>query len=184
MTGRGCARRGKQAMPAMTTTAISAAIGSRSGACRSASAIASAYVDARYYQEALALTRQSLESRKRTLALTREQDVLGSVSRIEVLQAEQLVTQAEAALPALEVGRDQAINRLATLTAGRSADIAAQLERDGVQVVKGRGRVDGTRQVTAITDDEALVDRLVPAGHPSTPGYTDPAYPVEGRVTG
>lgn len=31
-------------------------------------------------------------------------------------------------------------------------------------------------------EDEALVDRLVPAGHPSTPGYTDPAYPIEGRV--
>jgi aryl-alcohol dehydrogenase (NADP+) len=31
-------------------------------------------------------------------------------------------------------------------------------------------------------EDEALVDALVPAGHPSTPGYTDPAYPLEGRV--
>ena len=31
-------------------------------------------------------------------------------------------------------------------------------------------------------EDEALVDRLVPAGHPSTPGYSDPAYPLEGRV--
>ena len=31
-------------------------------------------------------------------------------------------------------------------------------------------------------EDEALVDGLVPAGHPSTPGYTDPAYPLEGRV--
>jgi aryl-alcohol dehydrogenase-like predicted oxidoreductase len=31
-------------------------------------------------------------------------------------------------------------------------------------------------------EDEALVDRLVPAGHPSTPGYTDPAYPLEGRI--
>jgi len=31
--------------------------------------------------------------------------------------------------------------------------------------------------------DEALVDRLLPAGHPSTPGYTDPAYPLEGRVS-
>lgn len=30
--------------------------------------------------------------------------------------------------------------------------------------------------------DEALVDRLVPPGHASTHGYTDPAYPVEGRV--
>ena len=31
-------------------------------------------------------------------------------------------------------------------------------------------------------EDEALVDSLVPAGHPSTPGYSDPAYPLEGRV--
>jgi aryl-alcohol dehydrogenase-like predicted oxidoreductase len=30
-------------------------------------------------------------------------------------------------------------------------------------------------------EDEALVDAMVPAGHPSTPGYTDPAYPLEGR---
>ena len=30
-------------------------------------------------------------------------------------------------------------------------------------------------------DDEALVDSLVKPGHPSTPGYTDPGYPVEGR---
>ena len=32
-------------------------------------------------------------------------------------------------------------------------------------------------------EDEALVDALVPAGHPSTPGYNDPAYPLEGRVS-
>lgn len=31
-------------------------------------------------------------------------------------------------------------------------------------------------------DDEALVDSLVAAGHPSTPGYNDPQYPLEGRV--
>jgi aryl-alcohol dehydrogenase-like predicted oxidoreductase len=30
-------------------------------------------------------------------------------------------------------------------------------------------------------DDEALADSLVPPGHPSTPGFNDPAYPVEGR---
>jgi aryl-alcohol dehydrogenase-like predicted oxidoreductase len=30
-------------------------------------------------------------------------------------------------------------------------------------------------------EDEALVDRLVVAGHPSTPGYNDPQYPIEGR---
>ncbi len=30
-------------------------------------------------------------------------------------------------------------------------------------------------------EDEALVDSLVKPGHPSTPGYNDPAYPLEGR---
>ena len=32
-------------------------------------------------------------------------------------------------------------------------------------------------------DDEKLVDSLVRPGHASTPGYTDPNYPVEGRRT-
>ena len=32
-------------------------------------------------------------------------------------------------------------------------------------------------------EDEALVDRLVTPGHASTPGYNDPAYPLEGRVS-
>jgi aryl-alcohol dehydrogenase-like predicted oxidoreductase len=31
-------------------------------------------------------------------------------------------------------------------------------------------------------EDEALVDSLVRPGHPSTPGYTDPAYPLNGRI--
>jgi aryl-alcohol dehydrogenase-like predicted oxidoreductase len=32
-------------------------------------------------------------------------------------------------------------------------------------------------------DDEALIDSMVVTGHPSTPGYNDPAYPIEGRPT-
>jgi aryl-alcohol dehydrogenase-like predicted oxidoreductase len=31
-------------------------------------------------------------------------------------------------------------------------------------------------------EDEALIDRLVATGHPSTPGYNDPQYPIEGRI--
>ena len=34
-------------------------------------------------------------------------------------------------------------------------------------------------RVTA--EDEAMVDSLVRPGHPSTPGFTDPAYPLNGR---
>ena len=42
---------------------------------------------------------------------------------------------------------------------------------------ENRGALD--RTFTAA--DEALVDKLVPAGHPSTHGFTDPGYPVTGR---
>ncbi|HXA47124.1 MAG TPA: aldo/keto reductase, partial [Burkholderiaceae bacterium] len=31
-------------------------------------------------------------------------------------------------------------------------------------------------------EDEAMVDSLVHPGHASTPGYTDPAYPLNGRI--
>jgi aryl-alcohol dehydrogenase-like predicted oxidoreductase len=31
-------------------------------------------------------------------------------------------------------------------------------------------------------EDEQFVNGLVPPGHASTPGYTDPGYPIEGRV--
>ena len=30
-------------------------------------------------------------------------------------------------------------------------------------------------------EDEALINGLVPSGHPSTPGYSDPKYPYQGR---
>ncbi|MDB5892683.1 MAG: NADP-dependent oxidoreductase [Rhodoferax sp.] len=33
-------------------------------------------------------------------------------------------------------------------------------------------------------EDEALIDSLVPAGHPSTPGFTDPQYPLTPRTKG
>jgi aryl-alcohol dehydrogenase-like predicted oxidoreductase len=39
----------------------------------------------------------------------------------------------------------------------------------------------GALEVTLDAEDEALVDALVASGHPSTPGYNDPAYPLAGR---
>ncbi|MDS9469049.1 efflux transporter outer membrane subunit [Paracoccus sp. MBLB3053] len=129
-----------------------------------ASAIAQAYIDARYYQEAVSLTRQSLSSRKRTLSLTREQDLLGSVSRVEVLQAEQLVTQAEAALPALEMGFDQSVNRLATLTAGRGADLSARLRKSGSQPrARYRASVGVPADVVRVRPDVRVAERSLAA---------------------
>lgn len=42
----------------------------------------------------------------------------------------------------------------------------------------------GALDYSLTAEDEALVDTLVASGHPSTPGHNDPAYPIEGRVTG
>ena len=39
----------------------------------------------------------------------------------------------------------------------------------------------GALEYTWTKEYEALVDSLVRPGHPSSPGYTDPGYPVEGR---
>ncbi len=36
--------------------------------------------------------------------------------------------------------------------------------------------------VMLTAEDEAFIDALVPPGHASTPGYTDPIYPIEGRA--
>ena len=38
-------------------------------------------------------------------------------------------------------------------------------------------------EATLSKEDEAFVDARVVAGHASTPGYNDPAFPVEGRPT-
>ncbi|MEW5977258.1 MAG: aldo/keto reductase [Acidobacteriota bacterium] len=41
----------------------------------------------------------------------------------------------------------------------------------------------GALQHSFTAEDEALVNSLVAPGHPSTPGYSDPRYPITGRVT-
>jgi aryl-alcohol dehydrogenase-like predicted oxidoreductase len=42
----------------------------------------------------------------------------------------------------------------------------------------------GALECVISADDEALVNSLVAPGHPSTPGYNDPVYPLIGRTTG
>jgi len=44
-----------------------------------------------------------------------------------------------------------------------------------------QGYIDAMK-VSISGEDEAFVNGLVPPGHASTPGYTDPQYPVTGRV--
>ena len=97
------------------------------------SAIAQSYITARYYQEAIALTRQSISSRRESLELTQTKVEYGSAPRLDLVQAQQLVAQAEAQLPSLEVGFDQSVNSLGTLTNQRISTLKVMLQTGGPQ---------------------------------------------------
>ncbi|CAA9435009.1 MAG: Efflux transport system, outer membrane factor (OMF) lipoprotein [uncultured Rubellimicrobium sp.] len=85
--------------------------------------VAGNYIDARYFQEALALTRRSIETRRQTLALVQEQRNLGEVTELEVAQAEAGLNLAQADLPALEAAFLRANYAIATLLAAQAGPI-------------------------------------------------------------
>ena len=95
--------------------------------------LVSSYVNARYFQEALALNRKNLVSRRETLKLTNEIKEAGAASSLDVLQAEGLVNQTLADLPALETGFYQAANHIATLLGVPAGTITASLMKGSAQ---------------------------------------------------
>lgn len=128
------------------------------------SAIALAYIDLRYYQESLALTRQSIASRNETLRLTQSMRDIGQANGLDVLQAEQAVAQAEAALPMLAIGYDQSLNRLATLTASRSAELRPALQRGSSQpTARFRPSVGVPAEVIRARPDVRIAERELAA---------------------
>ena len=98
-------------------------------------AVAGAYVDLRYYQNRIALTHESIDSRQKTAGLVQSSFAAGASTKLDTLRADQLVAIADAQLPALEVGYATALNRLATLTGQTSAQLAQDLQRGAGQPV-------------------------------------------------
>ncbi|MCR6501408.1 efflux transporter outer membrane subunit [Shinella sp. CPCC 101442] len=95
--------------------------------------LVSSYVNARYFQEALALNRKNLVSRRETLKLTNEIKEAGAASSLDVLQSEGLVNQTLANLPALETGFHQAANHIATLLGVPASTITSSLLKGSAQ---------------------------------------------------
>ncbi|MCT7667663.1 efflux transporter outer membrane subunit [Shinella kummerowiae] len=95
--------------------------------------LVSSYVNARYYQEALALNRKNLVSRRETLKLTNEIKEAGAASSLDVLQAEGLVNQTLANLPALETGFLQSANHIATLLGVPASTITSSMTKGSAQ---------------------------------------------------
>ncbi len=100
--------------------------------------LVSAYIDARYYQESLALKRKDLEARLQTLALTAELLDAGEVTQLAVAQADGLVNETRAELPLLENGFHQSVNHIATLVGKPAAEILPDLMRGAPQPVPHR----------------------------------------------
>ena len=81
------------------------------------------YVDLRYNEEALAISRRNLASFQKTLNLTEEMRETGVASNLDVAQAQALVDDARAKIPPLERDRQQAVNHLATLLATANNEV-------------------------------------------------------------
>jgi multidrug efflux system outer membrane protein len=95
--------------------------------------LVSSYIDARYNQEALALARKSLSSRRETLKLTNDIKAAGAASNLDVVQSEGLVNQTLAELPAYETGFHVAANHIATLLGVPATTVTADLIRGSSQ---------------------------------------------------
>ncbi|SOC15892.1 multidrug efflux system outer membrane protein [Rhodobacter sp. JA431] len=127
-------------------------------------AIAQAYAELRFQQASIALTRRSIESRKRSLELTRAQVDSGAAGRLELLQAEQLVAEGEAQLPAFETGFDQALVQLASLTAQTVSSLRPSLQRGAPQPVpRYRASVGVPADVLRVRPDVQMAERLYAA---------------------
>ena len=99
------------------------------------SQVVAAYIDVRYYQERMALARQSLSSRRETLDLTHLQLEAGAASRLDVVQAEGLVNTTLADIPRLETQFRSAAHRVATLLALPAPALLPELQKGARQPV-------------------------------------------------
>ncbi|GHE00100.1 hypothetical protein U879_09960 [Defluviimonas sp. 20V17] len=97
------------------------------------SSLVSNYINARYYQNAAAITRATIASRRQTLRIVHAQLDAGTATELDVAQADAALAQSRATLPALENGYDGAVYALATLLAEPAGPLLKQFSRGGAQ---------------------------------------------------
>ncbi|MFS8144700.1 nodulation protein NodT [Rhizobium sp. R635] len=95
--------------------------------------LVSSYIDVRYYQQRLALSRANLKSRQETYELTKFQLEAGAASRLDVVQAEGLVQSTLAEIPGLETNIRISAHHIATLLGLPASALVDEL-------LKGRGQ--------------------------------------------
>ncbi len=88
-----------------------------------------AYSDARFNQQALALTRDTITTRQQTVGITRTQLDAGAVTELDLAQAQALLDTAKADLPQYQAAFDANVFALATLLNEPAAQVSSQMRR-------------------------------------------------------
>ena len=107
------------------------------------SSVVAAYIDARYFQERLAIARQNLQSRRETFDLTKLQLEAGAASRLDVVQAEGLVNTTLATMPGFETNFRRAAHRIATLLGMPASSLVMELQRGARQPIARKAPATG-----------------------------------------
>ncbi|MBM3606469.1 MAG: efflux transporter outer membrane subunit [Alphaproteobacteria bacterium] len=87
-----------------------------------------AYSDARFYQQALALTRDTIQARERTLSVTRDMQALGLATDYDIAQTEALLQTARADLPNYEAQFNAQVFRLSTLLNQQASPLMGRMQ--------------------------------------------------------
>ncbi len=105
--------------------------------------LVAAYSNARYYQGALALTRNTIATRKETVAITKQRFELGDATEYELAQADALLATARAALPQYLALFNANVFAIGTLLNEPSGPIMARMQKGAPQLRTPAGSATG-----------------------------------------
>ena len=102
-------------------------------------ALVSSYIDLRYYQEAMAITRATIANRTETLSLVQNQRDAGTATDLDQARTQAALDEAIASLPSLESGFYSSAYAIATLVGQPVQTIEDRLERGSAQPIPPSG---------------------------------------------
>ncbi|WP_272007873.1 efflux transporter outer membrane subunit [Roseovarius sp. ZX-A-9] len=95
--------------------------------------IVDSYIRARYFQAAASITRNTIESRRRTVSLVNRRREAGEATALELAQARSLLSSAQATLPYLVASFESNVYHIATLLAEPAGPILVKMQSGASQ---------------------------------------------------
>lgn len=93
--------------------------------------VALAYLDIRSHQQRILFARANADSQQQSLDFARDRFDSGVASKLDVLQAKANLLATESTIPALQIGLNQAINRLAVLLGKDAGSLQSRFHETG-----------------------------------------------------